>query len=233
MMKKSSLVKQCLVVVLVLTALCLGAAPVKADPITYYFSGIASGDLNGITVFDTSSALISIVGDTTNVTEPFGIGAGFWRNDGLTGSIHIQGSQILGYNADNTPILAPFVMDGTFTDPLYVYCDNLFLQVGFGHNFNDPTNGPSQTDLVAMAPDPPDGLDNYNLKSAFGPVAPAGGWSSQFTADITILGVSGNLLTIEDMYDASFVAVVPLPGGVVLLGAGLLRLIGYRRSRNG
>ena len=203
-MKNSSYVKKCLVVVLALMALCLGVTPAKADPIVYNFYGTASGDLNG-TTFDTLPALITIPGDTANVSE-LSPGSGFWLIDGLTGSIHI-----------------PNVVDGTFTDPLYVWCDNGLLQVAFG-------DSPAGVDLLILAPNPTTGLDTYDLQSNFGPTAPAGAFVSQFAADITILGTSGNILTIEDMYDASFVA-VPLPAGVLLLGAGLLRLIGYRRSR--
>ena len=49
-MKYSSYGRKCLVVMLVLTALCLATMPVKASPIVYDFLRHRKGDLDGIRV---------------------------------------------------------------------------------------------------------------------------------------------------------------------------------------
>jgi hypothetical protein len=224
-MKYSSFVKKCLVVVVALTALFLGTTPVKASHIVYNFYGTATGTLfapDGVTpIIDFASPTafsISIFGDTANIqsvnleTDPTLPPYNIWQNANLTGSIFIHG-----------------VMNSAFADLLTVFVDNHI-------DLNDPTNpvlpvvgfdNPVGT-LFAMSPDPPGGLDTYDLKSIFGPTALAGAFVAQFAA---AMATTGNILAI-DSADGQFSA-VPLPASFILLGTGLISLIGYRRSRNG
>jgi hypothetical protein len=218
MMKNRSYARKCLVLVLVLTALCLGAAPVKASPIAYNFYGTATGTLfapDGQTVitdfFTPIPFLISIPGNTANVQsvefDPVNFPGIFqWQNANLIGSISIPG-----------------VVTGTFPDLLTVWVDN-----GDPANFIPPQVGFDNAlgSLFILAPDPPGGLDTYDLKCVFGPTALAGAFVSQFAA---AMATTGNILAI-DSAEGQFAA-VPLPASVVLLGTGLLRLIGYRRSK--
>lgn len=209
-MKNRFYAKKSLVVVLALMALCLAATPSKAMPIVYNFYGFAWGDLDGVE-FNNLPAVFSIPGNTVNVSEVIP-GSGLWANDNLTGTANIPG-----------------VVQGDFTDLLYVFCYNGDQtnppQVGFG----DSTLG---LDLAILAPQNSDSLKTYDLQSFFGPTQRTPAFVSQFGG----IDIGGALLTI-DFFDASFRAAatavppsaIPLPAGFLLLGSGLIRLIGYRR----
>jgi hypothetical protein len=129
-----------------------------AVPITYTFTGIASGTVDQ-TAFVDQALMVVIQGDTSNVSP---VAPGVPAVDsGLT----------------NTITLGALLSDSITDGGLYVYNNQTSETVGFGSN--------AHSDLITLGPDA--SLDTYDLSSSFGPLNSATPLFSQFI-DVALLG---------------------------------------------
>jgi hypothetical protein len=179
--------------------------PAQATPITFTFTGVGSGLLENnstITPFTEAAFTIVIPADTSNVDYDFGINIPGIHN--LSGTIALTGFTTT-----------------SFTDPLYVFDEQILEQVGFGSY--------GYGDLISLTVSSV-GLNSYALGSSFGPITTSTPFYTQFSA----VGLGIGNLTFTSMDYATFSAsTVPLPPSALLLGSGLLGLAGWRRFRKG
>ena len=138
----------------------LSSMTVHAAPITFSFTGVGSGNLDGAGFTDAAFEVL-ISADTADVTlyRPHVL-----AYDGLSGAIDVSGIGI-----------------GIFVEPLYVFDNQTVEGVGFGNWI--------QGDLISLHIDGV-GLDTYDLTTSFGPITdldPFFGQFSNVTLDIGLL----------------------------------------------
>jgi hypothetical protein len=219
-MKQFKSIRMMVLVVLTIMSLGYWTVTTEAAPISYQFSstaasgGITQDAAGSITIADLQSVgfVVSIAGDTLNVVDdPLNPGNG-WANIGLTGTISISGID---------PVtLLPISFAGSFVDPLTVWVDNVDQWIGFDND----TLGLTLLGLYAANV----GLDTYDLRSSFGPIAADSIFAfEQFAAIPTSFG----FLTIETVDNATFKT--PEPASMLLLGFSLLGFVGLRRKFKG
>ena len=179
------------------------AARVQAQPITFQFSGFATGDLNGAP-FASTEFLVTIGADISNLD--LSLGADRPRYVNLTGTVLLNGIGV-----------------ATFSDPLYVFDNQPGSTLGFGNPVNfdliDLTD-PAFATYGLTTPIGP--VTNFLVYQ-----------NAQFTDVATSLGplTFGSVLDPTVQALTSTPAVVPEPATVTLLagGLGVVGMIGVRR----
>jgi hypothetical protein len=186
------------------------AAVAQAAPITYLFTGLASGTFlspnstAGAVGFTGQALTVTITTDTANIdTSRFGANTPA-TNALVSGAISVT---TLG--------------NGTFNDQLYVFNNQTNEVVGFGSLANNDLI--NITNLTA-------GLDAYDLKTAFGPMG-----GSSFVAQFVNVALSFGTLNLTSLQDATFQAVtrntVPEPQSLALALVALGLMVAAGASR--
>lgn len=180
---------------LVAAVALLGSLAAHAVPITYTFTGLATGTFTPIggtlSTFTGRALTVTINTDTVNInTIRFGAGIPATQNL-VPGSISVAS---LG--------------SGSFTNPLYVFNNQGTQIVGFGNLANN--------DLINVI-NSTVGLNSYNLVTNFGPIS-----GSPFISQFTNVGLSFGTLSLTGLTNPTFQAtVVPEPETWALMAAGL------------
>lgn len=196
---------------------CL-ASSVLASPVTYNFSGIASGTLGG-TAFTNALVQETATGNTTNIVSLMAVVSGnqvsFFAEPVSTVTITIAG---LGSTTvtDPSAILAvptPVVIESGFPDLPYVYLGTL-------------DNPPALNSTTGYGGIGSNALLGYNLATSFGPLTASPGGIG-YPAGLAIDTSRGSLsftANIVPTGQGTFAATVPEPGSLLLLGGGLALL---------
>lgn len=189
------LVKSVMFFVCVLLGSCVFQA--QATPITFVFSASGVNGALDSTSFSDASLVVTIHADTSDIIAWSGDSVG--SNTSLTGTFSLSG-----------------IGSGSFDDLLYVFNDQADEVVGFGDDVH--------FDLVDILA-PGMGLDTYDMKSAFGPLAGSvdPGALSQFADVGTSLGSLTLTSAREGTFQASAQSVsVPEPSNLLMFALGLL-----------
>jgi hypothetical protein len=170
--------------------------PASATPITYTFSGTASGTLDA-TSFTNALLTVTATGDTSAVF------ANCFGNPG-----------IFCFNPSPATIRIAGIGSMTVTGPTYIFDNNNSGVAGFG----DLTLV-NCCDVIQIS-DP--SFLSYNLRSSIGPIVNASDPSvGDWVAEATSMGS----LTVRNYVNYSFTATtgtaVPEPTSIVLLGTGV------------
>ncbi len=217
-MKRLTFLRMILLVAVSIFSFGYMTAAAEAVIMEYRFTGSGvHGDVNG-TGFENANFLINFFGDTNNsvpftILDPFEtppttvISQGYNIITGLTGTMKL---------VDN--LLNPLYF-GSFTDPLYLFVDNMNEFVGFGTSAD-------QLSLYISGL----GLGSYDLKSPFGPIFAGDHHPGTTVFNSIATPMDFGFLTVDNIADASFAA-VPEPGTMLLLGSGLIGLAGFARKR--
>ena len=207
-MKLSTLVSLSRSLALVATLGC--AAVAQAAPITYLFTGLASGTFlspnstAGAVGFTDQALIVTITTDTANI-------------DGSRYGATTPATNALVSGAISVATLG----NGTFNSPLYVFNNQTSQAVGFG----DETH----FDLINVSNNAA-GLDFYDLKSSFGPMG-----GSPFIAQFSNVALSFGTLSLSSLQNATFQAItgntVPEPQtlALALVALGLMGATAARR----
>lgn len=176
-----------------------------AGPITYLFSGLASGT-NSQTAFSSAALTITINTDTANIgTSKFGSNTPATTNL-VAGSISLTG-----------------VGAGTFNDLLYVFNNKINSTVGFGSMSN--------SDLINVT-NSVVGLNTYDLVSNFGPIAGDSLFFRQFSNVGWSLGSLSITSFANGTFQASTgTNSVPEPASFALFGLALAAIAATRRRK--
>jgi hypothetical protein len=182
----------------------LAASPAGAQPITFVFSGFATGDLDGA-AFSNRPFTVTIGADIS--TLDLSLGADRPRYTGLSGALDIDG-----------------VGAGTFTDPIYVFDNQPGANLGFG---TDAT-----ADLIDVVA-PPFGTYGLTTSigpvTVFGVYV-----NGQFTDVATSLGALTFDQVLDRRAQATAPsAVVPEPATLALVATGIGVVAGVARRRHG
>jgi hypothetical protein len=181
-----------------------------ASPITYVFTGVDSGSLNG-TSFSSSAFTVTAHADTSNVISC------------CSGNFSVV--------TDSVEVSIENVGDVTLTTPTQMWWGDGAALGGLGAYTGNPAN-PIGLNLINVY----DFSESYDLVSNFGPIVPDLGSLEQWTR----AGVqsSGGALLFDDTATntqavASFQAFVgsstPEPASLILIGFGLAGLAAIRR----
>ena len=197
---------------LLLTAALGCAAVAQATPITYLFSGLATGHYvsapgQGPQAFSRQELSVSITTDTANI-DSTRFGASIPATHDLVGGGQIS---VAG------------VGSGTFNDLLYVFVNHGTQTVGFGSL--------AANDLIDVR-HLGAGLATYGLDTDFGPLL---GTPPNFVAQFQNIALSFGNLSLDSLADATFQAItgnaVPEPQNLALVGLGLTLLVTASRRR--
>jgi hypothetical protein len=183
--------------------------PVHAAPISYTLTTTASGTLGG-SPFTDSSVMVRLTGDTTAIVAGTGTFAGLLENPGMA-TISVAG---LG----TATLTDSIVIVSSFNNPAY-FGTSLVLIL-------DNTNG---TGILLQEGD---GFLGYDLQTPLGPVSGTGGVASGSMVTPHFPTSAGDLTWAigQPMVSSTFAAeLVPEPGSLLLLVAGLAPLIAGRR----
>jgi PEP-CTERM motif-containing protein len=193
-----------------LAAFFTGAA---AEPITFIFTGMGSGSLNG-TAF--SSSAFTITGHADTLARSSDAGPGVYYTDHLTADIDIAG---LG--------------DFAFLTPTRTFVNTGASIVGFSRA------GASGLDLYDGPQD--SALATWDMLSAIGPISGSAQiqqWMGVEGSDEPVLTSGGELIMNDGTSDATFeatvgIAAIPEPEtySMLLAGMGLIGFIARRRRR--
>lgn len=176
-------------------AALLGSLAAHAIPVTYTFTGLASGSFTptggSVSNFTGRALTVTITTDTVNInTSRFGAGIPATQNL-VSGSISVAS-----------------VGSGTFTNPVYVFNNQGTQTVGFGNLANNDLFNITNTTV---------GLNSYGLVTNFGPIT-----GTSFISQFSNVPLSFGTMSLSGMTSPSFVAtVVPEPETWALMAAGL------------
>jgi len=196
----------------VLSILIMGfwTLPAQASPISYsFYGGYSSWEYSAAAIpIDDVNFNITLVADTSGIQN---LGGGVYINPVTSATITLTGADI--QTIFNTPSVT-----GTFLNPLEMYTDNNYKEVGFTFSGGDPTY------LVYITGGTE--LDTYGL-SYLGPILGSIVFTDVFNTDIGDLAY--NAAGVPGIVDHGFTAAVPIPAAVWLLASGLIGLVGLRR----
>ena len=191
------------------------AAFAHAVPITYVFSGLASGNVTptggDANAFTREKLTVTISTDTTNIDN-----TQFGANIPAT------------HNLVNGLISVNGVGSGSFLNALYVFNNHSTEIVGFGDLAHNDLINLKNTNA---------GLDTYDMKST---MAVINGTPPNFVAQFVGVGLSFGLMSLNSIADLTFEATtgqvndVPEPQSLALVAAALVLLsVTTARRRNG
>lgn len=180
-----------------------------ANPITYTFQSIATGDIGG-QEFTEAPLTITLNGDTANV-----------RNDtyGPTTYFHPAAGGVATFSIEGGP-------SGTFSDKTTVFDNQTAFGGGVGFTAVNPAGF---NDIIQMHDDDLGStfFSTYDLKSntsVFGPAV------NPSVSDFVGVHTSAGILDVSWMAENTFQA-TPEPASMAALGFGAIALIRRRRSR--
>jgi PEP-CTERM motif len=199
----------------VLAALGVLGATSSASPIVYTLTTTATGTL-GASTFTNASVTVTLTGDTANIA--FGPSP-------LNAALVNPGSATIDISGLGT---------STFTDSIEILSSfDTPILGGVSAVVIAQLDNPSGDSVSGIALEDGPAFFGYNLIGPFGPISGTGGAGSG-PANI-FPTTAGNLqFTIQppNLGPSTFTAaLVPEPTTTMLLGAGLLGLIGFRRRK--
>lgn len=199
-----------LLAVALLLALSIGgAANLRADLITFTFTGIGNGTL-GASAFTDALFTIVATGDTATRET---VAPGIFDIEPLAVTIDIAGLGLFNV-----------------TSASRVFVNQNVLAVGWSRAGN------GGSDIYNLSPIA--SLSTYDLLTSFGPVNDATPFFSQFNSSFGVITTNGGNLAVTSARNATFQAVVqntaiPEPGTISLLGLGLAGVaLAIRRKRS-
>lgn len=208
----------------VISIFVCAASPVFAAPITYTFSGTASGTLGG-TAFTNAVVQETAIGDTAGIVNLQLIASGnsisvFVEpvND-ITITIAGLGATSVTDLSEMLSVPTPQVIASGFPDLPYVVLGTL-------------DNPPALGSLTGYGAIGSNALLGYNLASSFGPLTASPGGVG-YPAGLVVHTTKGDLSfaqNVDPSAQGTFAAATPEPGGLVILGSGIV-LLGCRLRR--